>query len=304
MRSSEGRFQFSVDLPANQLGRRWRKRTWRLFSTRRTAEPDVALTAAEFCPFGMATQMTGTVESGTPVTFTIDVTKGATSNNTLCVDGYVSIRNGGTDTAFIGNIVVNLQKKVGNNWVSAGADIATAFAGDAATTANIVASQSQENTNGYNYSKLNSAGTFTETPASGSLNLTDPDDNTIFNISPTFNLAAGATRNLLFQAEFNNTVMGLAPGAQVRAEVLVTFGGAGSRGGGQASASNIDVNGDSIVDAREANVRTVPTRITMTVPTLQKCNDTVTLTDAISTAGSAAFDQSNLPSGPISTSQQ
>src|SRR5262245_24854170 len=44
---------------------------------------------------------TGTVESGTPVTFTIDVTRGATTNNILCVDGYVSIRNGGTNTAYI-----------------------------------------------------------------------------------------------------------------------------------------------------------------------------------------------------------
>ena len=58
-------------------------------------------------------------------------------------------------------------------------------------------------------------------------NFTDADNNTVFNITPTFNLGAGETKNLLFQAEFNNTVMGLTPGAQVRAEVLVTFGGAG-----------------------------------------------------------------------------
>ena len=74
----------------------------------------------------------------------------------------------------------------------------------------------------------------------------------------------------------------------------------------KASASNIDVNGNGVVDASEANVRTVPTRISMTVPALEKCNDSVTLTDVISTTGSAAFAEttSNLPVGLISTTQQ
>jgi hypothetical protein len=66
----------------------------------------------------------------------------------------------------------------------------------------------------------------------------------------------------------------------VRTEALVTFGNAGLRGGSGATAANIDANGNGIIDADEANVRTVPCRVSREVPALKKGNDTVTLSDA------------------------
>ena len=108
-----------------------------------------------------------------------------------------------------------------------------------------MASQSQERANFYNYTVSGQKGTFNETiGSSGTLSFTDADANTLFALTPSFNLAAGATQNLLFEAHFDNTALGIPVGASLRAEILVTFGGAGARGGGNASASNIDVNGD------------------------------------------------------------
>ena len=57
---------------------------------------------------------------------------------------------------------------------------------------------------------------------------------------------------LLYTASFNNTVLGLAAGAQVRVEVIVSFGNAGPRGGSGASAKNIDINGNGLPDTDEA----------------------------------------------------
>ena len=108
--------------------------------------------------------------------------------------------------------------------------------------------------------------------SSGTLSFTDADANTLFALTPSFNLAAGATQNLLFEAHFDNTALGIPVGASLRAEILVTFGGAGARGGGNASASNMDVNGDG---TPEADVRTVPTGLTKNLPALQACNDSV-----------------------------
>ncbi|MBI2688276.1 MAG: hypothetical protein HYX27_18385 [Acidobacteria bacterium] len=224
----------------------------------------------------------GPVLSETEVTWTVKVTRGATSNNTLCVDGFVSVQNTGTAAATIGNIVVNLQKRVGNNWVSAAADVADATSGNAATSANIVAGASQESTNGINYVISGAKGTFSETAASGELKFTDATNNSVFSLVPQPVLPAGQTIDLLFSAEFNNSILALASGASVRAEVIVTFGNAGGRGGSGASSSNFDINGNGSVDTDERYIRSVPVRLTMTVPPLQKCNDTVTLTDVLS----------------------
>ena len=150
----------------------------------------------EFCykndtPWGVTKTVSpsGPVASGTAVQFTVQITRGATSSNIICAVGYVSIKNGGTNTAFIGNIVVNLQKRVGSRWVSAAADVADATLGDGATSANIVASQSQERANFYNYTVSGQKGTFNETiGSSGTLSFTDADANTLFALTPSFNL--------------------------------------------------------------------------------------------------------------------
>src|ERR1041385_7158694 len=86
------------------------------------------------------------------INWLITATKVTTTPNQLMVYGYLSVTNGGSGTATIGNIVINLQKQVpncgggssGNIFVSAAADIANSTAGDVATLANIVAAASAE----------------------------------------------------------------------------------------------------------------------------------------------------------------
>src|SRR4029434_1180241 len=49
--------------------------------------------------------------------------------------------------------------------------------------------------------------------------------------------------------------------------------------GSGATCNNIDVNGNGTINSDEANVRTVPCRVTKTIPPLKNGNDTVTLSD-------------------------
>src|SRR5262245_22533782 len=222
------------------------------------------------------------------ISWTVTATKGATSANFLTVDGVVTVTNTGTANATIGNIVINLQKKLINtsNWVSVAADVADATSGDAATKANIVAAASAESAavnaafGPPNYTVTGAQGTFVETAGSGALSFTDATSNTIFSLTPQVSLAPGNSITLLYSATFNNTVLGLAVGTQVRTEAMVTFGNAGLRGGSGSTAANIDVNGNGSIDADEANVRTVPCRVTRNVPDLKQGNASVTLKDA------------------------
>lgn len=248
------------------------------------------------------------VASGTAVNWTVTVTKVATGSDELCAVGYVSVFNGGSGAATIGNIAVNLQRqrKINNQnkWVSASVDVADATNGNAATQDNILESASQENPSWnavYNspatYTVSGVKGTFKENGGSGSLEFTDADSNEVWAIAPQQTIPAGATVNLFFKATFNNTVLGITAGESVRTEVIVSFGNAGTRGGGGASASNIDINGNGVVDADEANVRSVSTRLTRNVPKLEKCNDPVSLSDALSTSGAVSYSNVSDPSG-------
>lgn len=222
------------------------------------------------------------------ITWTVTATKGATSDNFLSVDGVVTVTNTGSANATIGNIVINLQKKLVNtsNWVSVAADVADATNGDAATMANIVAAASAESAavnaafGPPNYTVSGAQGTFKETAASGPLSFTDASSNTIFSLTPQVSLAPGNSITLLYTATFNNTVLGLTAGTQVRTEAMVTFGNSGLRGGSGSTASGIDVNGNGVIDTDEANVRTVPCRIAKAVPTLKQGNASVTVKDA------------------------
>lgn len=224
------------------------------------------------------------------ITWTVTATKGATSDNFLTVDGVVTVTNTGTANATIGNIVINLQKKIPNtsNWVSVAADVADATNGDAAATANIVAAASAENAavnaafGPPNYTVSGAKGTFVETAGSGPLSFTDASSNTIFSLVPQVSLAPGNSITLLYSATFNNTVLGLPAGTQVRTEAMVTFGNAGLRGGSGSTASNIDINGNGVIDTDEANVRTVPCRVARDIPTLKQGNASVTLSDQAS----------------------
>jgi len=245
-----------------------------------------------------------TVNNGVgTVTWTINATKDSSGPTTFTVHGGLTVTNTGNAPATIGNIVVNLQKpnspKRGSNapYVSIAADVANATNGDAATSVKIVAAGSQENaaTNAAwgtnNYTVSGAQGTFTETPGSGSLEFTDASDNTIFSLIPQPSIAPGASITLLYDATFNTSVLPPA-GTTMRVEALVTFGNAGGRGGSGSTATNIDINGNGVVDPDEANVRTVPTRIVLPAlpATPDECNDSVTVTDTgATTTGTVTF---------------
>jgi hypothetical protein len=239
-------------------------------------------------------EVTGnTVDNGVgTVTWTVTATKDSSGAPTFTVHGGLTITNTGSAPATVGNIVVNLQKpnspKMGSNapYVSIAADVADATMGDAATMANIVAAGSQENkttnvargTNNYNVT--GAKGTFTETAGSGPLEFTDASDNTVFSLVPQPVIPVGGSITLLYDATFSTSVLPPA-GTVMRVETLVTFGNAGGRGGSGSTASNIDINGNGVIDTDEANVRTVPSRIQLpALPSApDECNDSVTVTD-------------------------
>lgn len=246
------------------------------------------------------------VDSPTDVTWTITATKTAGAK-TICANGFVTVTNTGSGDATIGNIVVNLQKpRTGPNsgvcknipWVSAAADMANANDGDAADSANIVAAGSQENQacnqsaqGAHNYTTSGAKGTFITTTASGLLEFTDADSNTVWALKPEQVIPPGGTVNLFFSAKFDNDVLNFPDNQSLRTEVLVTFGNAGARGGSGAVGTNIDIDGDGVVNhTDETNVRTVPTRITQNLPPVVQCNDEVTIDDTLSADGTAGYE--------------
>ncbi|HEX7898088.1 MAG TPA: hypothetical protein VF950_10035 [Planctomycetota bacterium] len=210
---------------------------------------------------------TGALADG-KVTWTVTVVKGAVSDDVLSGFGFVRILNSGTAGATLGNIVVNLQRRQGNKWVTASSDIANATQGDAAVKALLVAGASSEGKS-----------CFEENAASGPLVFTDANSNSLFSLVPAFTLPPGQALDLLFHADFNNSILGIPAGELVRFEVIVTFGNAGARGGSGASASWIDINGSGALEPHEKYVRSVPCRLTRGVPVLEECAKTVTLTD-------------------------
>jgi hypothetical protein len=257
-------------------------------------------------------EVTGnTIENGVgTVTWTITAAKDSSGNPTFTVYGGLTITNSGSAPATIGNIVINLQKPAAKNpqktpWVSIAADVADATNGDAATSAMIVARASQENavTNAAqgppNYTVSGAKGTFTETAGSGALNFTDAMNNTVFSLVPQPVIPAGQSITLLYSAGFSPSILPAA-GTPLRVEALVSFGNAGGRGGSGASATNIDINGNGMIDSDEANVRTVVSRVT-TAPlpiAPEECNDSVTVTDpgvttsgTVTTSNPVGFDQ-------------
>jgi hypothetical protein len=222
---------------------------------------------------------TGVVNTGSStVTWTVTATQGATVAGHLVVNGFMTVTNSGGAGATIGNIVVNLQTKFGSSWVTRSSDVADATQGDAATTAHIDPHASSENLS-----------TFTENAASGQLLFMDANTNTVFSLVPEVTIAPGATVNLLFSAAFDNNVLALPVGKAVRAEVIVSFGNAGTKG---PVAPNVDINGNGVIDPDEAWVRSVPTRLGLTVPAATPANSTPTLTDTagdIATTGTVTF---------------
>ena len=279
-------------------------------------DSDLALCFGQKTAWGLTKSVdsvTGTPGNQT-VSWTVTATQGATTGPQLLVSGYLTVNNGGSADATIGNIVVNLQqrKNIGTAakprwvWVSVSANVADATHGDAATSAGIVAKASQE-VPAYSdgtYTVSGARGTFTENAASGSLQLLDLAANDLWAITPQQTIPPGQAVPLVFTAHFDASQLELAEGTPLRAEVIVTFGNAGSRGGGGASAAKIDINGNGTIDADEAWVRSVTTRLTENVPALEPCHAEVTLADpgvtATGTVTFGAVTMDGLPTEPVS----
>src|SRR5512135_1087007 len=67
---------------------------------------------------------TGTVDPvAQTVTWDIVATPGATTGGKLTGDGFLGVKNKGNGPATIGNIVINLQRRVNNQWVTAASDV-------------------------------------------------------------------------------------------------------------------------------------------------------------------------------------
>jgi hypothetical protein len=219
---------------------------------------------------------TGAVDAAAhTVTWTITATKSATTSQ-LTVRGALMLTNPGKGSATLGNVVVNLQTKAGNEWTTVASDVADASHGDAATTAHVDPHGSSEGLS-----------SFTEGAGSGTLKLTEAGRNAEFGLVPEPSVAPADTLRLVVAATFDNAVLKLGAATAVRAEVLVSFGNASAGG---SSAQGVDINGNGSIDADEANVKSVPTRLGGVVP--PEATSPPTLSDAesdITTTGTVAF---------------
>ncbi len=220
--------------------------------------------------------------TGNSVSWVIGATEQQTVAGQLVVQGQMTVTNSGAGPATIGNVVVNLQTRVGRTWATRSSDIADATDGDAATSASLHAASSSEG-----------LGTFSENSASGRLQFMDATSNTLFALVPQVVLAPGESRPLLFQAAFDNNLLGIATGALVRAEVIVSFGNATRKGN---STPDVDINGNGTIDADEAYVRSVPARFTLAVPAPTVGTGDVMLTDTLDdlvTTGDVTFSNAH-----------
>ena len=215
--------------------------------------------------------------------------QGMSTPGQLLLQGQMTVINTGSGPATIGNIVVNLQTRVGKKWVTQSSNVAKATDGDDATSAFIHAQASSEG-----------LGSFSENSASGSLQFMDATNNTVFSLVPQVLVGPGETRTLLFQATFDNNELGLPVGTSGRSEVIVSFGNA-TRGG--KSAANVDINGNGTIDDDEDRVRSVPSRKGLKVPAPVDGNASVTLTDTIddiATSGTVTFSNAQFNLGATS----
>lgn len=222
---------------------------------------------------------TGSIDaSNSAVSWQVSATPKTTVAGWLMINGVITVANSGAGGGTLGNVVVNLQIKSGNKWVTRSSVIADATHDDAATVALISPSASSEN-----------LGSFSENAASGMLRFTDATNNSAFALSPQVTIPPGATVTLLFSASFNNNILALPLGTATRSEIIVSFGNAVPS---TASAPNVDVNGNGKIDADEDWVRSIPARITLDVPAEQSSNGEVLLSDSvqdITTTGTVTF---------------
>jgi hypothetical protein len=209
-----------------------------------------------------------------------------TTSTTFKVFGFFDMQNTGTAPAYLGNLVINLQsKKGGTQFATVASDIINSTAQDAATTAFTCGGASTDGT----------TSVYLEGLGSGTLQLYNPDNNDL--VSFPAQLDVNQRMTFLYEATFDLAALNINPGDQIRVEALVTFSNAGPRGGSGASCTNTnvafgttdinkfrDINGDGTYTNDELYYRTVPCRISFTVPALEHHNKNVTLNDVVSNA--------------------
>lgn len=234
-------------------------------------------------------EKTGTIDANS-VTWEVTATEGATVAGQLVVNGQMTLTNSGADGATIGNFVVNLQTRVGKSWVTSSSDIADATSGDAATVAHVMAKASSENLS-----------LFTENAASGQLLFTDAATNAVFSLVPQVTIPGGATRTLLFSASFDNNVLDLPTGTATRVEIIGSFGNANQNG--NSAVANVDINGNGVIDPDESRIRSVASRLGLSVPAQIPGNATPTLSDTladITATGTVTFSNPDFDLGVTS----
>lgn len=226
--------------------------------------------------------VSGEASEADVVEWTVAATRGATGPDKLRITGFLTIANNGAAPASLGNIILNLQRRQGNTWVSAAADVADSSAGDASVFARCCPQASSE---GRSF--------FAESAASSTLEFIDVNNNTIFSMFPQPQLAGGQTITLQYTAEFNSAELGVATGGALRVEAIVSFGNAGRRGNGASTCGALDISGDGAVTIDEQQVRSVVSRTGATMPVLQPVNDTMTIvaqSKRLSSGGNVSVD--------------
>ena len=207
------------------------------------------------------------------VNFPIIVTKGDLTNNVIKVIADIRLGNTGNQDATIGNVILDLQKLHNNagvlHWDSLSVDVADATIGDAAVQVRNAAGVFKQNT----------ASKFLEfmigtIPAASSGRADGPIETySIAFINPEQVVAPGQTVDLRVCGQFNNNILGLVPGDILRAQLLIAYGNAAD-----VRAFNVDINGNGIIDADEAQVGHKFILSKQTLPTTINTDDAVMLT--------------------------
>lgn len=223
------------------------------------------------------------------VTWQITASAAGAATKTLTVTGRITLLNVGNTPAPIGNIVVKLDAKNGNGWTTVAANVATATAGDAATSAKLIDPSDGDADEDYDDANpWMTVRTIAEGPGSGALTFTQ--GSTPWSLSPKQSIAPWSTLELRFTATFNNSMLNLATGKPVRAEIVVTSGNAGS---GPRTVANVDIDGSGNLSADEARVRSKARRLGhKTVPAPTPISSPVAISDTtadITTTGTVTF---------------
>lgn len=183
---------------------------------------------------------TGVLDPATAtVTWDVVASPSGSATRALVVTIRVTLVNLGSAPAPVGSVVVRLQTRTRHGWWSTvSSDVADATLGDAATTAWIV-------------DGLRARQVY-EDAASGALAILGVPDATPLPLVAPLTVPAQAARRVEVTATFDNDVLGLPEGTEVRPELVVTFGNALP---GLRSEARLDIDGDGAIGPTEGRVR-------------------------------------------------